>query len=274
MNTGMNTDMIFKTKPYRSDRPWGYELWNLSTHRSGQSEVLPEGEKLGEYLGKKLPVLIKLIKADDALSVQVHPDDVYARAHENDNGKTECWYILEAKPGARLIAGIHPGLDRDKMEDVIAKNKLEDVFEYIDVKPGDMVYIPAGTLHAITGGLKLFEIQESSDSTYRIYDWGRDRETNIEKALDVIDYTGKNGAGKIENFKKLETPYFHVEKVVSPDEISFHVDEDFQTVNIISGTGTVISGDEADDFGPEETIYIPHGKDYKIVGDVQFLRTW
>lgn len=269
-----NKDRIFKTKPFLSERPWGYELWTLSTHRSGQSEVLPEGTPLKEYLGEPLPILIKIIKADEALSVQVHPDDAYAREHENDNGKTECWYILEAEPGAKLIAGIKDGLNREQMAEIIADNKLEDVLEYIDVKPGDMIYIPAGTVHAIMGGIKLFEVQQSSDSTYRIYDWGRDREMHIEKALDVIDYKKVNNPGKIENFEKLETPYFNVEKVVSPDEAEFSASQGFQSVNIISGNGKVVWDDQVVEFEPEQTIYIPQGADYKVIGDVSFLRTY
>lgn len=267
-------DRIFKTKPFLSERPWGYELWTLSTHRSGQSTVLPSGENLLEYLGKPLPILIKIIKADEALSVQVHPNDEYARIHENDSGKTECWYILEAQPGAKLIAGIKDGLNREKMAEILKEGRLEEVIEYIDVAPGDMIFIPAGTVHAIMGGLKLFEVQQSSDSTYRMYDWGRDREMHIEKSLDVIDYEKKGKGGKIENFTKLETPYFNVEKVVSDGEVSFDVDQEFQTINTITGNGKVVSGDEVVEFGPEETIYIPHGKHYTVLGEVSFLRTY
>lgn len=268
---------MFKTRPFVSERPWGYELWTLSTHRSDQSEVLPSGENLLEYLGGPLPILIKVIKADEPLSVQVHPDDAYAREHENDNGKTECWYILEAEPGAKLIAGIKPGLDRDSMKKIIDEGKLEDVMEYIDVKPGDMIYIPSGTLHAIMGGIKLFEVQQSSDSTYRVYDWGRDRKMHIEKALDVIDYEGKNKGGKIENFTVLETPYFNVEKVIVNGKLSGIVDQPFQTLNICKGTGQVISEEDGQliEFEPEETIYIPQGLKYTIEGDgVELLRTY
>lgn len=266
---------MFKTEPFRSDRPWGYELWTLSTHRHGQSLVLPEKENLLSYLGHELPILIKIIKADEALSVQVHPGDEYARIHENDNGKTECWYILEAQPGARLIAGIQKGLTREKMAEILKEGKLEDVIEYIPVQPGDMVYIPSGTVHAIMGGLKLFEVQQSSDSTYRMYDWGRDREMHIDKSLDVIDYSCTNGAGKIENFTTLETPYFRVEKVVLDDaEKSYCVEEEFQTLNVCHGSGIVRSADQELTLEPDQTIYIPKGTEYTIQGTVELLRTW
>lgn len=138
-----------------------------------------------------------------------------------------------------------------------------------------MVYIPAGTVHAITGGIKLFEVQQSSDSTYRMYDWGRQREMHIEKSLDVIDYTCSNGAGKIGNFTKLETPYFNVEKVVLGNESrSYEVEEDFQTLNVCHGSGIVKSEDQQLSLEPDQTIYIPHGTKYTIEGDVELLRTW
>lgn len=267
---------MFKTRPFVSERPWGYELWTLSTHRSGQSEVLPEGTPLKEYLGADLPILIKVIKADEPLSVQVHPDDAYAAEHENDKGKTECWYILEAEEGASLIAGIKPGLDREKMKKIIDENRLEEVMLQIPVKPGDMVYIPAGTVHAIMGGIKLFEVQESSDSTYRIYDWGRDREMHIDKALDVIDYEGKHKPGKIENFTLLETPFFNVEKVVCKDSYSSIVDSPFNTLNICKGSGRVISREDGQiiEFEAEDTIYLPQSLKYTVEGDCEFLRTF
>lgn len=267
---------MFKTEPFYSPRPWGYELWTLSTHPHGQSLLLPEKENLLKYLGKPLSILIKIIQANENLSVQVHPGDEYAKVHEHDLGKTECWYILEAKEGAKLIAGIKKGLDREKMAEILKEGKLEDVVEYIPVKSGDMVFIPHGTVHAIMGGLKLFEIQESSDSTYRMYDWGRDREMHIQKSLDVIDYSCSNGAGKIENFTKLETPYFRVEKIdLKDEEKTYKVEEEYQTLNVCHGSGTVTSteGEELS-LEPDQTIYIPHGTEYTIKGTVELLRTW
>lgn len=265
---------MFKTEPFYSPRPWGYELWTLSTHRSGQSLVLPQKENLLEYLGAPLPILIKIIKADESLSVQVHPGDEYARIHENDSGKTECWYILDAKPDAKLIAGISKGLTRESMAEILKEGRLEEVLQYIDIQAGDMIFIPHGTVHAIMGGIKLFEVQQSSDSTYRMYDWGRDREMHIEKSLDVIDYSCTNGAGKVENFTKLETPYFRVEKVVLDGEKTWTVEEEFQTLNICHGSGRVFSKDQMLEFKEDETIYIPHGTTYTVQGKVELLRTW
>lgn len=265
---------IFKTEPFYSPRPWGYELWTLSTHRNGQSLVLPEKEPLGQYLDGSLPILIKIIQANQALSIQVHPDDEYALEHEHDNGKSECWYILEAKPDAKLIVGLEEGLDREKLARIIAQGRIEDVIRFIPVKAGDMIYIPHGTVHAILGGIKLMEIQQNSDSTYRMYDWGRDREMHIEKSLDVIDYEMENEAGKIENFTKLETPYFRVEKVVCSGEVHFDSRHGFQSVNVTKGCGKVKTADQELEFKPEETIYIPEGIEYTVEGNCEFLRTY
>ena len=266
---------MFKTKPYYSARPWGYELWTLSTHSHGQSLVLPEEEPLKEYLGHSLPILIKIIKADEPLSVQVHPGDHYAQKYENDNGKTECWYILDAQPGAQLIAGLKRGLNRNKLSEIIENGQLETVLKTIPVQAGDMIYIPHGTVHAIMGGLKLFEVQQSSDSTYRMYDWGREREMHIRKALDVIDYSDENGSGKIENFTKLETLFFRVEKIeLHQGQQTFTVEENFQTLNTCHGRGIVSTEDQTLSLVPDQTIYIPKGTTYTIQGTVELLRTW
>lgn len=271
----MNKTRIFKTEPFYSPRPWGYELWTMSTHRAGQSLVLPEKENLLEYLEKPLPILIKIIKANEALSIQVHPGDEYARIHENDSGKTECWYILEAEKDAKLIAGIKEGVTREIMKKALYEGGLEDLITYIDVKPGDMIYIPHGTVHAILGGIKLLEIQQSSDSTYRMYDWGRKREMHIEKSLDVINYERDNGAGKVQDFVRLETPYFRVEKLECQGRLEGEAKDGFQTLNICHGSGAVVTEDgQVLPFEKEESIYIPQGVKYTVEGRAEILRTY
>ncbi len=181
---------ILKLNPFYSEKIWGYEKWTLSTHKNGHSTVWENDMTLKEAIGTDLPILVKIIKANDKLSVQVHPDDDYSRKYENDNGKTECWYILDAKEDASLICGIKPGLNKESFSKIIEEGNIENYLEKVSVKPGDMIYIPVGTVHAIEGGLKLIEVQQSSDVTYRMYDWGIDREMHIEKSLDVIDYEG------------------------------------------------------------------------------------
>ena len=178
---------ILKLEPFYSEKVWGYEQWTLSTHRNGHSKIKNSDITLINYIGEELPILNKIIKANDTLSVQVHPDDEFSRKYENDNGKTECWYILEAKEDASIICGLKEGHDKESLAEIIEKNEIENHLEKISVRPGDMIYIPSGTVHAIEGGIKLIEVQQSSDITYRIYDWGRNREMHIEKSLKVID---------------------------------------------------------------------------------------
>lgn len=265
---------ILKLNPFYSEKIWGYEKWNLSTHKNGLSTVQNSETTLLDSIGKELPVMIKVIQANDTLSVQVHPDDEYSKKYENDNGKTECWYILDAKEDASLICGIKPGLDKVSFSKIIEEGNIENYLEKVSVKPGDMIYIPHGTVHAIEGGLKLIEVQQSSDVTYRMYDWGRDREMHIEKSLDVIDYEGKNKGGKIENFAKLETPYFTVEKIAVDNSYMDMVDCDFHSYTVISGSGYVTSEDDKVELNKEETIYIPQGVEYMIQGDLELIKAY
>ncbi len=146
--------------------------------------------------GRQVPLLAKFIDAGDRLSIQVHPDDDYAKAHEAETGylgKTEAWYILEAVPGAEIIWGFKEALGKDEVREAIAGERLEPHLNTVFVKPGDVIYNPAGTVHAIGAGIFLFEIQQSSDLTYRLYDYGRRdaagdlRELHVDKALDVAD---------------------------------------------------------------------------------------
>lgn len=266
---------ILKLKPFYSEKVWGYEQWVLSTHKNGHAKIEDSQLDLMEYIGEELPILNKIIQANDTLSVQVHPDDEFSRLHEDDNGKTECWYILEATEEAYLICGIKDNHTKESFAKVIEDGNIEDHLEKISVSPGDMIYIPSGTVHAITGGLKLIEVQQSSDVTYRMYDWGRDREVHIEKSLEVIDYEGKNKGGKIDNFTKLETPYFTVEKIEVKDFYKDFVDEEeFHSYTVISGSGKIESKDESVQLEKEETIYIPNGVEYKIDGELELLKSY
>ncbi len=141
------------------------------------------------------PILTKIIDARDWLSVQVHPDDAYARRVEHqDYGKTECWYILHAQPGAELVLGWTQDTSREEYERRVKDGTLGDILRHVPVKPGDAYYLPSGSLHAIGAGIILFETQQASDLTYRIFDWnrtgadGKPRQLHIDKAADVLDY--------------------------------------------------------------------------------------
>lgn len=265
---------ILKLNPFYSEKIWGYENWNLSTHKNGHCTIENSKETLLENIGRELPILIKVIQANDTLSVQVHPDDEFARKYDNDNGKTECWYILDAKDDASLICGIKSGHDKESFSKVIEEGDIENHLKRVSVKPGDMIYIPVGTVHAIEGGLKLVEVQQSSDVTYRMYDWGRDREMHIEKSLEVIDYEGKNQGGKIENFSKLRTPYFTVEKINVDSIYEDVVNEDFHSYTVVGGSGSIISENQVLDLNKEDTIYIPNRVEYTINGNIELLKSY
>ena len=146
----------------------------------------PEGE---------FPLLIKLLFPDAKLSVQVHPNDDEARARGLGRGKTECWYILEAQPGATVACGLNPGVTTDALHAAILDGTAENLLQQIPVAAGDMVFVDAGTVHAIGPGVTILEIQQTSDTTYRLYDYGRPRELYVQQGLDVTKT--QTNAGKV-----------------------------------------------------------------------------
>lgn len=170
--------------------------------RDAEGHTLPEllaryGEAMrGTEVGETFPLLLKLIAADDMLSVQVHPDDAYAGANEGGKlGKTEAWVILSAEPGAQIVYGIREGVTREALAAACQSGgeAVRACLNRVTVKPGDVYFIPAGMVHALGGGITLMEIQQSSDVTYRFYDWdrvdanGRGRELHVKKGLDVTN---------------------------------------------------------------------------------------
>jgi mannose-6-phosphate isomerase len=191
------------------------ESWEIAAHPNGSSIVdngIHAGKNLAELTNEmgaaligtnaawalargKFPLLVKLLDANRSLSVQVHPKDPYALAHEgHELGKTEMWVVLDAKPGAQIILGVKHGTTPDKFRAGIEQGHLEPYLHYLDVKPGDHVCVPSGSLHAILDGIVIAEIQQNSDTTYRVYDWnrvdsnGKARELHIDKAMDVINF--------------------------------------------------------------------------------------
>ena len=181
----MNT---YKLNAHRKELIWGTEDWLLSTHKSVVSfyENSNETKPVTEVSRGDLPVLVKIIDAKDTLSIQLHPDDEYAMACENDRGKTECWYILDADDQAELILGVEDTATEDNIAEILRNDRMGDHVRKIKIKRGDFIFIPPGTVHAIMGGTNLLEIQQSSNVTYRVHDWGRGRETHVEKAIETV----------------------------------------------------------------------------------------
>ena len=205
------------------------------------------------------PLLVKLLDASHALSVQVHPDDDYAAAHHpGESGKTEMWYVLHAEPGAGIILGLTAGTDRAALRRAVAQRRVQDCVNRVAVRPGDSVLIPAGTVHGILSGIVLVEVQQSSDTTYRIHDWGRlgadgrPRELQIDRAMDVIDFQ-RGGLGLVEprvveardGFRReviADCDHFVVERVGAEAGVVFEGELDgdtFEVWGVLSGSASV-----------------------------------
>ena len=163
------------------------------------------------------PLLIKMLFAREKLSVQVHPDDALAQKYGQPRGKTECWYALAAEPGAEVAAGLKPGVTLDQVREGIRNGKLEESLQVLPVSAGDMVFVDAGTVHAIWPGSILLETQQNSDITYRMYDYGRPRELHVEKSIEATRLVTR--AGKIpprtlaDRTVLIESEYFSVERI-------------------------------------------------------------
>lgn len=191
---------VQKIEPRLVEKPWGGrwlgqqygstspkigEAWLLSTLPEGESQL--NGQPLSQALGGPLSFVVKIIDAQDHLSVQVHPDDAWASRLENSRGKTECWLILEAKPGAGVYLGLKDDVSRDAFEAALrAGSSVENLIQFFPVQRGDFIVVPSGTIHAIGGGVTLLEVQQASGITYRLWDWGRPgRELHLDKGLQV-----------------------------------------------------------------------------------------
>jgi mannose-6-phosphate isomerase len=174
---------MIRLTPTFKEKVWGSNhlepLFPNSQHNIG--EVWFEGVP-------DLPVLIKFLFTTEALSVQVHPDDAYARLHHDSFGKTEMWHVLAAQPGAQIAAGFKAPISPEKLREASLSGEIENLLQWHIAMPGDTFFIPAGTVHAIGAGLTICEIQQHSDVTYRLYDYGRPRELHLDRAVEVSHF--------------------------------------------------------------------------------------
>ncbi|MBR5782631.1 MAG: class I mannose-6-phosphate isomerase [Clostridia bacterium] len=253
-----------------TDKSIAAEAWMLSSHRDGRN------------LEEDVPILIKLIDARDKLSVQVHPDNDYALRVEGEPGKTEMWYIVDHEPGAQLIYGFKRKLSREEFECRIRDNTLDEVMNYVPVHKGDVFFIPAGTLHAIGAGILIAEIQQNSNTTYRVSDYGRlgadgkPRPLHVEKALDVTKTEPPTVPyGQIGN--TINYPFGTVRQLANceyftVDHITLHGLYQPQTenfVHLLVLDGEITVGDIKAAKGG--SIYIPAGFSVSIAGHAQLL---
>lgn len=274
------------------------ETWELSCHPDGASTIVS-----GEYAGKTLseylkiagndvlgtncsrfddfPILIKLIEAQKPLSVQVHPNNAYAKKHEHQFGKTEMWYVIDCEPDAFLYYGLKKTVTKEEFRKHIENNTLDEILNAVKVHKGDMFFIPSGTIHAIGKGIVIAEIQQNSNVTYRVYDYGRvgadgkPRELHIDKALDVaklekantnLDFKGHLAQSDCFTVDKFSVQCGTVQGNVGADS--------FQSLLVVDGEGELICDNEKQIIKKGDSIFLPAGSGkFSVTGSFTLLRT-
>jgi mannose-6-phosphate isomerase len=281
----------FRLKPWFSERVWGrrdLRPWYADTGTTelvgeawltGPQCVIETGSQAGRTLaevsaeaGAEFPLLVKLLFPNEKLSVQVHPDDAQARAMGETRGKTECWYVLEAEPGATVALGLKPGVAVEQISAAVADGTMESLMEWVPVSVGEMLFVDAGTIHAIGPGVVLLETQQTSDVTYRLYDYGRPRELHLEKGLKVIKT--KTAAGKVaprgmDGFTRLiEQQYFVVDRFDVPTgNVTITLDGAGCLVGL-AGNGAVRFGETEVELKAGQAIVVPVGSgSFVVSGD-------
>ena len=265
------------------------EYWAISAHPNGVSTI-----KNGRYAGQTLdvlyaehrelfgnrqepvfPLLTKILDANDWLSVQVHPDDVYGLEHEGELGKTECWYIIAAEPGAEIIYG-HNAKSKEELRQQIESKDWENLLTKVPVKAGDFFYVPSGTMHAIGAGIMVLETQQSSDTTYRVYDFDRKddqgnlRELHLEKSIDVLNIgepaNSRPVTTKVDDLKStllVASDFFAVYKWEISGKADFEKTADYSLFSVLDGQGSLkVDGQDYD---------IAEGSHFILPSDVE---TW
>jgi mannose-6-phosphate isomerase len=301
----------FRLRPWFSERVWGrrdLRPWYGEEATAGRKEPVGEAwltgpqcvvetgamrgrtlaevaSSMGEGLvGKdaaEFPLLVKMLFPSEKLSVQVHPDDAQAQAMGQARGKTECWYVLEAEPGAAVALGLKEGATAERVRDAVGAGTLEELMEWVPVTAGEMVFVDAGTVHAIGPGVVLLETQQTCDVTYRLYDYGRPRELHLEQGLRVMKM--QTAAGKVRpremgGFTRLiEQRYFVVDRY----EVGRHGEVVVPTLGAgclvgLQGSAVVIGGPEGQvEMLPGQAVVVPGDSSAVIVeadAGVSFVR--
>lgn len=275
------------------------ETWELSLHPDGLTTV--EG---GSYDGKTLkelldvwpvessigkssslfpmfPMIIKLLDTSERLSIQVHPNDDYAHKNENQFGKNEVWYILDAESGAGVYLGFKEKVSKEQVRQSIEDGTLLDLMKFFPAQPGNVFYIPAGTVHTLGAGLTVAEIQQNSNVTYRLFDYnrpgkdGKPRELHIDKALEVANLNPYDiEIPKIEkkSIRLLATDrYFKVKEVTSSGIYKRKIEDSFCSILFLEGNGEITDSIRNYQFKKGDTYFVPAGLPFKITGDARFL---
>ena len=299
---------MYKFEPLIKQMIWGSESWQISGV-AGNETIVACGEHKGESLnqlvkeqkaklvgednykrfGDEFPLLIKFIDAKQDLSIQVHPNDEIAHKHGKSRGKTEMWYALECASDAKLYCGLKKEITPAEYKAMVDNDTITDALAQYEVKEDDTFFIPAGRIHAIGGGCKVAEIQQTSDVTYRIYDYkrkdkdGNYRELHTEKAAESIDYTvlpnyrTKYQPTKNEGVQIAECPYFTtaVYDLNEPMTLDYSELDSFVILIAVKGEGTIMAEGEELEFTEGNTILLPATTgEVKIKGEVKFLETF
>jgi mannose-6-phosphate isomerase len=227
----------FRLVPSFREKIWGVtdlEPWfRLPSGRIGEVWFLhPDGEHL--------PVLVKFIFTSERLSIQVHPGDAYALEHDGIPGKTEMWHILRAEPGAQLALGLRETVSRERLRESAVSGEIERLLRWFPVNAGETYFVPPGTVHALGPGIVLCEIQQNSDNTYRLYDYGRPRELHLDKALDVATRGPHSGASEIAGNRLGACDSFVVDRL-EIESTTEHpmVAESFHQLVVLDGSGSI-----------------------------------
>lgn len=269
----MNGTRPIKLDAIKKEYLWGQEDWLLSYLHEGYENV---------------PLLIKKITARDSLSVQVHPNDTYAREKEGSNGKTEMWYVLDCEPDAYLYYGLKHQISMNEFLKRIQNGTITEVCKKTPVKKGDVYYIPAGMVHAIGKGITVLEIQQSSNITYRVYDYQREdqyhhrRELHIKQASEVTGFLPalqghrpmgicKKGQGYEEQLL-MQCPYFCVNSYHIKNEFRFLTKKNFFHIYVVSGEGELCMAEETISLAEGESLYIPENMgEFVVRGNLEIV---
>ena len=293
----------YKFIPLPKTLIWGTEIWQISGVAG--SETICEGQSINDIVrqekarlvgeanyrrfGDEFPLLIKFIDARQDLSIQVHPTDEIARRQGKPRGKTEMWYVLDSEPGAALYNGLKIQITPEEYKEMVANKTICDALAKYDVSDGDCFFIPAGRIHAILNGCYLVEIQQTSDVTYRIYDYdrrdkdGQPRQLHIKEASESIDYTvlpdyqTHYTPKKNESVPLIECPHFNtaVYDLTEPMEIDYSELDSFVVLIGLKGEGTLnIDGEEVVLHAGESILIPATAKEVHVKGTMKFLETY
>jgi len=295
----MKTARPFRLAPFFSPRIWGETDW--TRWYAGKTFAEPVGEswltgedcliETGEWAGQRFadvvkqnapqilgagaevefPLLLKLLAPREKLSLQVHPDDIFAQQKGYPRGKTECWYVLDAVPGAAIALGLKDGADDAAVRAAIAGNTMEELMKWVPVEQGEMIFVDAGTVHAIGPGVTLLETQQTCDITYRLYDYGRPRELHVDDALRVMK--AHTRAGKVSPVKQdgyvrlIQEQYFTVDRFAmnAAETRPFGLWSGPQIFVGLAGQATLQCSGEAISLERGKAIVIPAGAEVSVM---------